>query len=106
MYITNIQHLLDASVNMTEEMPKEARELIGFLTLIIDTTTKNLPQTLTSTDIGCFMKGCNGFIKTALRPDTEEIHWYCPDCEEEGVISGWQMSKWDNRTGNTAPVFQ
>ena len=100
MYITNIQHLLDASEKMSVEMPKEARELIGFLTLIIDTTTKNLPQTLTTTDVRCFQKGCSGLIKSALRPDTKEIHWYCPDCENEGVISDWQKTKWDNRRGN------
>lgn len=97
MYITNIQHLLDASAKMPEEMPNEAKELIGFLTLVIDATTKNLPHTLTQTDINCFEKGCSGMIKTAFRPDTEEIHWYCPDCENEGVISGWQKTKWDNR---------
>ena len=97
MYITNIQHLLDASAKMRKEMPKEARELIGFLSLIIDITTKNLPLTLTQTDISCFEKGCSGIIKTAFRPDTEEIHWYCPDCENEGIIGGWQGTKWDNR---------
>jgi hypothetical protein len=100
MYITNIKHLLDASGKMSEEMPKEVRELIGFLTLIIDTTTKTCPQTLTSTDIRCFKKGCCGIIKSALRPDTSEIHWYCQDCENEGVISKWQKTKWDNRTVN------
>ena len=99
MYITNIQHLLDASAKMPNEMPKEARELISFLTLIIDITTKNVPHTLTATDVRCFEKGCNGMIKTALRPDTEEIHWYCPDCENEGLISNWQGTKWDNGGG-------
>jgi hypothetical protein len=88
MYITNIKHLLEASAKMPEEMPLEARELIGFLTLIIDTTTKNLAQSLTTTDVKCFEKGCSGMIKTALRPDTEEIHWFCPNCENEGLISG------------------
>lgn len=97
MYITNIQHLLEASAKMPEEMPVEARELIGFLTLIIDTTTKNLTQSLSTTDVKCFEKGCSGMIKTALRPDTEEIHWFCPDCENEGLISGWQETEWDNR---------
>ena len=99
MYITNIQHLLDASAKMPNEMPKEARELISFLTLIIDITTKNLPHTLTATDVRCFEKRCNGMIKTALRPDTEEIHWYCPDCENEGLISNWQGTRWDNGGG-------
>jgi len=90
MYITNIRHLLDAIERMPEEMPKEARELIGFLTLVIDTTTKNLPLTLTQTDINCFEKGCSEIIKSA-------IHWLCPNCENEGLISGWQGTKWDNR---------
>jgi hypothetical protein len=100
MYITNIQHLLEASAKMPEEMPIEARELIGFLTLIIDTTTKNLAQSLTTTDVKCFEKGCSGMIKTALRPDTEEIHWFCPDCENEGLISDWKNTKWDNSGGD------
>jgi len=100
MYITNIQHLLEASAKMPEEMPVEARELIGFLTLIIDTTTKNLVQSLTTTDVKCFEKGCSGMIKTALRPDTEEIHWFCPDCENEGLISDWKNTKWDNSGGD------
>jgi len=98
MYITNIRHLLDASAKMKKEMPKEVRDLMGFLTLVIDITTKNLPQSLTTTDVRCFKKGCHGLIKTSLMPKNEEIHWYCPDCENEGVISEWQKTKWDNRT--------
>ena len=58
-------------------MPKRVRELIGFLTMIIDTTTTNISQTLSTTNVRCFEKGCSGLIKTALRPDTGEIHWYC-----------------------------
>jgi len=97
MYITNIRHLVHASAKMPEDMPDETKELIGFLTQVIDTTTKNLPDSLTTTDVICFKKGCSGMIKTALRPDTEEIHWYCPDCEVDGLISGWQQTEWDNR---------
>jgi len=96
MYITNIQHLLDSSEKMSAEMPAEARELIGFLTQIIDVTTKTQPHTLTTTDIRCFKKGCYGMIKTVLRPNNDEINWFCPDCEEEGVVSGWKNTKWDN----------
>jgi hypothetical protein len=97
MYITNIQHLIDASAKMPEDMPEEARELIEFLKLVIDATTKTLPHSLTATDVICFKKGCSGIIKSAFRPDTEEIHWYCPDCENDGLISGWQKTEWDNR---------
>jgi len=31
-----------------------------------------------------------------LMPKNEETHWFCPECETEGVISGWQKTKWDN----------
>jgi hypothetical protein len=96
MYITNIRHLLDASAKMQKEMPQEVRDLTGFLKQVVDTTTKILPYSLTTTDIRCFKKGCYGSIKTALIPRNDEIHWYCPDCEAEGIISGWQKTEWDN----------
>ena len=99
MYISNMTHFLDDTGNIPKEMPKQTRELASFMALVVDTTTKTCPQTLTTTDVRCFQKGCSGLIKSALRPDTGEIHWYCPDCENEGVISEWQKTKWDNRVG-------
>ena len=99
MYKSQIPHFLDEKGNIPTEMPKQARELASFMALVVDSTTKTLPSTLTSTDIRCFNKGCHGLIKTALMPKTEEIHWYCPDCENEGVISKWQKTKWDNSRG-------
>ena len=80
-------------------MPKEALELASFMALLVDTTTINSPTTLTLTNIRCFEKGCHGMIKTSLRLSNEEIYWYCPDCENEGVISEWQGTRWDNSDG-------
>jgi hypothetical protein len=96
MYITDIRHLLDASEKMPNAMPTEARDIVGFLTLIIDVTTKKQSKTLTTTAVRCFKKGCSGMIKSSLMPKSEEIHWYCPDCENEGVINNWQGTEWDN----------
>lgn len=100
MYITNLKHLLDASVRMPEEMPSEARELIKFLTQVIEATTRTLPNTLTSSEVRCFSKGCDGQIKSAHRPDNEEIHWFYPNCEKEGLINNWQGTEWDQRSDN------
>ena len=100
MYITNMTHFLDEKGNIPTSMPREARELASFLALVVDFTTKNLPISLTTTDVMCFEKGCGGMIKTALHKKPEEIHWYCPECENEGVISGWQKTKWDNWVDN------
>ena len=92
-------HFLDDQGNIPKQMPKEARELANFLALVVDATTKTMPTTLTSTEIRCFQKGCHGVVKSAIRLKKVEIHWYCPDCENEGVISHWGSTKWDNTTG-------
>ena len=89
-------HFLDETGSIPKQMPKEARELASFLALIVDATTKTMPLTLTSTEIRCFKKRCYGLVKSAISPDGKEIHWYCHECENEGVISNWQKTKWDN----------
>ena len=82
-------HFPDEQGNIPTKMPREARELPSFMALVVDATTKLLPSTLTSTEIRYFKKGCHGLIKSAMSPDGKEIHWYCPECENEGVISEW-----------------
>ena len=95
MYITNFIHYLDATGNIPKQMPREARELANFLALVVDSTTKTKQSSLTSTDIRCFIKGCYATVKSTLRPEANEIYWYCPDCENEGVISQWEGTRWD-----------
>ena len=92
-----MSHSLDKTGSIPKQMPKEARELASFLALVVDATTKTMPSTLTSTEIRYFKKGCHGLVKSSISPDGKEIHWYCPECENEGVISEWQGSRWDNR---------
>jgi len=96
MYISNMLHFLDDKGNIPKRMPKEAREMANFLALVVDATTRTMPTTLTSTEIRCFQKGCHGVVKSSIRPKEGEIHWYCPECENEGVISHWQGTKWNN----------
>ena len=97
MYISNMTHFLDETGNIPKQTPSEASELASFLALVIDTTTKNSPFTLTQTEIRCFEKGCKGLIKSEVMKDNNDIHWVCSKCENEGRISGWKLTKWDNR---------
>ncbi len=99
MYISNITHYLDETGNISTQMPTEARELASFLALVIDESTKNIPSTLSATDIRCFEKGCDGIIKYELINPKDDIHWICSKCQNEGRISGWQGTKWDNNAG-------
>lgn len=96
MYISNLTHFLDEKGNIPKIMPREAREMASFFALVVDFTTKTKPSTLTPTGIRCFRKGCHGMINSKIKPDKQDIHWYCPECENEGVISHWQKTKWDN----------
>jgi hypothetical protein len=92
-----MQHFLDAKGNIPKQMPEEARELASFFALVIDSTTQNIPFTLTQIDVRCFEKGCQGLIKSEVLKANNEIHWRCSKCQNEGRISGWKLTKWDNR---------
>jgi hypothetical protein len=97
MYISQMPHFLDETGNIPKQMPKQASELASFLALVVDTTTKTLQSTLTSTDIRWFENGCHGLIKSEVLKPNNEIHWVCSKCQNEGRISEWQKTKWDNR---------
>jgi hypothetical protein len=96
MYISNLKHFLNKKGDIPREMPPEAREMAGFLVMVVDITTENRNTKLAPSTLRCFNSGCNGLVQTALTPNQIEIHWYCPDCKEEGIISHWQKTKWDN----------
>ena len=80
------------SINQTRDnlkpIPKEAREISAFFSLVIDETMEKLPTTLTSTGIRCFRKRCTGIISSEIDLDNNEIHWKCSKCRNEGTITG------------------
>lgn len=88
-------HFLDDQGNIPKQMPKEARELASFFALVIDTTTNINPKRLAATQIRCFEKRCVGTIRVEVLP-SNDIHWMCSRCENEGKISHWQGTRWDN----------
>ncbi len=97
MYVTKMTHFLDEQGNIPKQMPKEARELASFLALVIDATTDYESESGFETGIRCFKKGCDGMIQSQILFDEDdEIHWLCPKCKNEGVISEWEGTKWDN----------
>ncbi len=97
MFISNLTHFLDEKGNIPADMPKEGREMAGFLALIVDTATKDYPPTEKYTQIRCLTKKCAGLIEIDVDTKNEFIHWKCGTCSEEGRISDWGKTKWDNR---------
>lgn len=89
-------HFLNEKGNIPKEMPAEAREMAGFYAMVVDITTQRQPAVLTTTTLRCFNKACQGLIHTSFQSGRKEIRWFCPACKNEGVISNWQGTKWDN----------
>lgn len=40
-------------------------------------------------------KPCAGELDISFDPDTDQIHWLCPVCGDDGVVSGWEGLIWD-----------
>lgn len=97
MYITNLTHFLTDRGDIPKEMPQESRELASFLTLIIEETTDFESDAWGfETQIRCNQTNCQGRIHSRLLIEEDhEIYWWCPECRNEGIISEWEGTKWD-----------
>lgn len=93
MYFSNFLHFLNETGDIPKEMPKEGRQMAGFLVMAVDITTKGQAV---KDDLRCFIKNCNGNVNTNLSKDRKVIEWKCTKCSAEGRISDWQGTKWDN----------
>jgi hypothetical protein len=88
-------HSLNESGDIPKHIPKEAREISAFFSLVNDETMEKLPTSLTSTGIRGFRKRCTGVISSEVFLDNNEIHWKCSKCRNEGTITGRQGTKRD-----------
>jgi hypothetical protein len=88
MSISNRQNFSDESGDIPKHIPKQAREISAFFSLVMDETFEKLPTELTPTTIRCFRKGCFGIISSAIDLDKNEIYWKCSECVNSGTITG------------------
>jgi len=97
-YVTDLTHYLDDVGEVVQRIPTEARQLASFLALIVDAVTSRFPQTHSGIETGirCRGSGCKGMIIAALAHYEEPVHWHCLECGDNGTISNWQGTKWDN----------
>ena len=84
-----MQHFIDESGNIPIKVPKQAREISAFFSLVIDETIKTMPSIFTSTGIRCFRKRCTGIISSEVDLDNNEIQWKCSKCRNNGTITCW-----------------
>jgi len=93
-YVTDITHYLDESGELAQ-IPRPARRLASFLTLLIEEATSAPSAGEHDTGIRCLAKDCRGTIRTSLPPGQVEILWRCLACGHRGIIRNWNNTKWN-----------
>jgi len=95
-WIVDLTHYLTPA-GAIADIPTRARLLAQYFASIVVDATTNLDEEPT---VRCRRhprhKRCTGIVMSY--PSAEEdgaIRWYCPVCNDNGVIRGWQNTLWD-----------
>ena len=96
--ISNLTHFLDENGNIPK-LPEPAMKLVTFLTKIVSTASINIEEPIVDVDLKCSDSSealsCEGHIE-AWCSENMDIVWHCDTCDEEGTVSHWQGTQWDN----------
>jgi hypothetical protein len=97
-WITDFSHFLDEDGSIGPQSGP-AKRMAEHLAKIIMDATRPLPSPGRPTAVKCRRrpnrKPCPGMIENDLDPETNEIVWWCPRCEDNGRIGHWEGSLWD-----------
>ncbi len=102
-YVNDISDYLNDIGLLKPDMPTSIKRMAEFLLAIVEAVTPRIPALGYNTGVCCRKRGCKGSILASLQTADGRITWWCPVCEQYGVISGWHGTKWDRTTGPSAP---
>lgn len=98
--LANIQHFLDEDGEVPD-LPLEAKQLLDFLTSIVESASLAYDQPITMTPATCRQiekkRPCSGEIEAWVDADSNEIGWACLECDAAGKITHWEGTRWDKR---------
>lgn len=103
-WFTDITHFLDESGELITEPLAAAKMAEYFAAIIVMASEIEYPP---EHQVYCRRKPkrkpCLEKISGYISPETDEIVWKCPKCEDWGAISNWQGTIWDmSDAGETA----
>jgi hypothetical protein len=95
-WIVDLRHYLTPAGALAK-MPPRARILAEYFASIVVDATANIDD---PPKVRCRRwpghRRCNGIIMCYPAADENDtIHWHCPVCHDNGIISGWQNTLWD-----------
>jgi hypothetical protein len=106
MWVIDIRHwlsenLLDAGLPQLRFKVKKLGEIITYATAIEAGIAIDV-------QLRCWRKPkrkpCPGELEISLNPDTDQIHWLCFECGDEGVVTGWKGLIWDLSDSSKEPT--
>ena len=106
MWVIDIRHwlgenLVDAGLPQLRLKVKKLGEIVSYATAI----EAGIPVDFQPV---CWRrpkrKACKGKLEIDLNSDTDQIHWMCPECGDEGVVTGWKGLIWDMTDSLSAPL--
>lgn len=98
-WVTDMTHFLgpDGQLAITRGT------LVPFLAAIVEATTG---EGGSARPVRCRRRPgrrpCQGEIRSSVDASTQEIRWRCSSCDDDGYISNWQGTPWDQRSGRLA----
>jgi hypothetical protein len=95
-WVIDLRHYLTPA-GAIADMPSRARLLAEYFASIVVDATTNLDDPPT---VRCRRwpkhRRCNEIVMSYPAGDEHDsIYWYCPVCDDHGVIRGWQDTLWD-----------
>lgn len=99
-WVTNIQHFLNEKGELGD-LPKPALNLANHIISIIEEATRNSENEPQEINVRCRRrperKKCTGNIIAYINKDNPgQIIWFCPECDDNGVITGWGSTIYNN----------
>ena len=97
-WITDLTHFLDEDGQIAPA-DGPARRLAEHLTAIV--AMASYPEIVIPAkyNVRCrrrpARKPCGGHIEADLDASTDEIMWWCTQCDDKGYIRNWKRSMWD-----------
>ena len=96
-WITDLTDLLDSHGQIPDWSPSS--RIAAHFAAIVTAATGSPSATLRETPVRCRRrpnrKPCPGKIQAGFEPGTGAIHWSCPVCQDQGWLSKWQGTQWD-----------
>ena len=94
--VTDLRHFIGPDGDIA---PLPGRRLAQHLCRIVSAVSGEASEELRDTSIPCRRrpgrKPCPGRVQAGFEVASGAIRWLCPSCGDNGWISGWQGSRWD-----------